>query len=121
MTTLGEGGMVTTNDKRIWEKIWSYKDHGKSYDAVFNSEHAPGFRWLHESFGANWRMTEVQSAVGREQLKFMPAWTAARTANSEIYRDAYKSLGLLRKLPDVPEDIVHACYKYYEFIRPEML
>ncbi len=121
MTTLGEGGMVTTNDKDLWDKMWSYKDHGKSYDAVYNRQHAPGFRWLHESFGTNWRLTEVQSAVGREQLKCLPAWTAARTANSNIYREEFSSLGLLRELPAVPNDIVHAYYKYYEFIKPENL
>lgn len=121
MTTLGEGGMVTTNDKSIWERIWSYKDHGKSYEAVHSRSHAPGFRWLHESFGTNWRMTEVQSAVGREQLKLMPSWTEARTENSRIYREAFTDLGLLRKLPEMPNKIVHAHYKHYEFIKPELL
>ena len=71
MTTVGEGGMVTTNSKTLWEKMWSYKDHGKSFDAVYNTNHKPGFRWLHESFGSNFRMTELQGAVGRFQLKKM--------------------------------------------------
>lgn len=69
MTTGGEGGMVTTNDKSLWSSMWSYKDHGKSYDAVYNREHKPGFRWLHESFGTNWRMLEMQGVIGRIQLK----------------------------------------------------
>ena len=77
MTTGGEGGMVTTNDKELWSKMWSYKDHGKSYDAVYHREHAPGFRWLHESFGTNWRMMEMQAVIGRIQLKRMPEWTRA--------------------------------------------
>src|SRR5665648_235862 len=51
MTTGGEGGMLITNSKELWEKAWSYKDHGKSYDAVYNKDHPPGFRWVHESFG----------------------------------------------------------------------
>ncbi|TMP75063.1 aminotransferase, partial [Pseudoalteromonas phenolica] len=46
MTTGGEGGMVTTNSKDLWSKMWSYKDHGKSFDAIYNREHPPGFRWL---------------------------------------------------------------------------
>ncbi|HEZ7307134.1 TPA: polysaccharide biosynthesis protein [Neisseria meningitidis] len=82
MTTGGEGGMVTTNDKTLWEKMWSYKDHGKSYDAVYHREHAPGFRWLHESFGTNWRMMEMQAAIGRIQLKRLPEWTACRQAHA---------------------------------------
>ena len=67
MTTGGEGGMVTTNDESLWRKMWAYKDHGKSYEAVYEREHPEGFRWLHESFGTNWRMTEMQAAIGRIQ------------------------------------------------------
>ena len=69
MTTGGEGGMVTTNDESLWRKMWAYKDHGKSYEAVYEREHPEGFRWLHESFGTNWRMTEMQAVIGRIQLK----------------------------------------------------
>src|SRR5690606_11358648 len=65
MTTGGEGGMVTTNSKDLWSAMWSYKDHGKSWEAVYEREHPPGFRWLHESFGTNWRMTEIQAVIGR--------------------------------------------------------
>ena len=69
MTTGGEGGMVTTNKKSLWLKMWEYKDHGKSYEAVYERDHPEGFKWLHESFGTNWRMTEMQGAIGRIQLK----------------------------------------------------
>src|SRR3546814_16903136 len=79
MTTGGEGGMVTTDDPELWSRMWSYKDHGKSWEAVYRREHPPGFRWLHESFGTNWRMLEVQAAIGRIQLGRMAAWTARRT------------------------------------------
>jgi dTDP-4-amino-4,6-dideoxygalactose transaminase len=75
MTTGGEGGMVTTNDEALWRTMWSYKDHGKSYEAVYERQHPPGFRWLHESFGTNWRMLEMQAAIGRIQLKRMSDWT----------------------------------------------
>ena len=83
MTTGGEGGMVTTNDTDLWKTMWALKDHGKSYEAVYEREHAPGFRWLHESFGTNWRMTEMQAVIGRIQLKRMPQWQAQRLANAE--------------------------------------
>jgi len=82
MSTGGEGGMVTTNDEALWRTMWAYKDHGKSYAAVYERTHAPGFRWLHESFGTNWRMLEVQAAIGRIQLRRMAQWTAARTAHA---------------------------------------
>ena len=88
ITTGGEGGMVTCNDEALWRAIWSYKDHGKSYAAVFEREHPPGFRWLHESFGTNGRMTEMQAVIGRIQLRRMKDWTAARTANALAIREA---------------------------------
>lgn len=120
MTTGGEGGMVTCNDKALWEKMWSFKDHGKSYDAVYNTEHAPGFRWVHESFGTNWRLTEMQSAIGRIQLTRMPQWTAKRQAYSEMINTACEGFSVLR-IPEVPANIVHACYKHYVFVQTEQL
>lgn len=82
MTTGGEGGMVTTNDESLWRKMWSFKDHGKSFEAVYERKHPPGFRWLHESFGTNWRMLEMQAAIGRIQLQRMPDWTTKRQLNA---------------------------------------
>src|SRR3546814_16308094 len=82
MTTGGEGGMVTTNDSKLWRKIWSHKDHGKSWEAVYERQHPPGFRWLHENFGTNWRMQETQAVIGRIQLQRMPDWHAQRLAHA---------------------------------------
>ncbi|MEZ8079772.1 DegT/DnrJ/EryC1/StrS family aminotransferase [Enterovibrio norvegicus] len=115
MTTAGEGGMVTTNDPSLWSKMWSYKDHGKSFDAIYNKEHPPGFRWLHESFGTNWRMTEIQGAIGRIQLRRMSEWTALRQSNGNKIDSAIKGLPIARKV-EVPEYIDHAEYKHYLFI-----
>ncbi|MCD9464123.1 aminotransferase [Photobacterium phosphoreum] len=120
MTTGGEGGMVTTNDKVLWNAMWSYKDHGKSYDAIYHKEHAPGFRWLHESFGTNWRMLEMQAVIGRIQLTRMADWTAKRQANGKAIDDTVADLTITRCV-DVPDYIEHAEYKHYVFIRPEFL
>ena len=92
MTTGGEGGMVTTNDRDLWSSMWSYKDHGKSWEAVYERQHAPGFRWLHESFGTNWRMMEVQGVIGRIQLKRMAQWHDARLANARRIWDVAEQL-----------------------------
>lgn len=120
MTTGGEGGMVTTSDRKLWSKMWSFKDHGKSWEAVYEREHAPGFRWLHESFGTNWRMTEVQAAIGRIQLQRMPQWQAQRQAYAErIWSAAAQCKGL--RVPEVPADIRHAAYKCYVFVDPAAL
>ncbi len=120
MSTGGEGGMVTTNDEALWRAMWSYKDHGKSYAAVYEREHAPGFRWLHESFGTNWRMLEMQAAIGRIQLRRMADWTAQRTANAEAIWAACRPFAAVR-VPAVPQDNVHAHYKCYVYVQPEQL
>ncbi len=120
MTTGGEGGMVTTNNRDLWKQMWAYKDHGKSWDAVYERDHPPGFRWLHESFGTNWRMTEMQAAIGRIQLQRMTAWTAARRDNANAIWECARDLPGLR-VPDVPADVGHAAYKCYVFVKPEKL
>ncbi|EMM1154607.1 DegT/DnrJ/EryC1/StrS aminotransferase family protein [Citrobacter freundii] len=120
MTTGGEGGMVTTNDKSLWSSMWSYKDHGKSYDAVYNREHKPGFRWLHESFGTNWRMLEMQGVIGRIQLKKMNEWTQRRQENGKAIDAALADLSGVR-LVNIPDYIEHAEYKHYVFIEPSAL
>lgn len=120
MTTGGEGGMVTTNDKELWSKMWSYKDHGKSYDAVYCRQHAPGFRWLHESFGTNWRMMEMQAVIGRIQLKRLPEWTARRRENAAKLAESLGKFSSIR-LVEVAGYIEHAQYKFYAFVKPEHL
>jgi dTDP-4-amino-4,6-dideoxygalactose transaminase len=120
MTTGGEGGMVTTNSKELWSKMWSYKDHGKSFDAIYNREHPPGFRWLHESFGTNWRMTEMQAVIGRIQLTRMNDWTAKRQAYGTELDKVASEFDCIR-LVEVPEYIEHAEYKHYMFVKPELL
>lgn len=120
MTTGGEGGMLVTDDPRVWERAWSYKDHGKSFDAVYNRDHPPGFRWLHESFGTNWRMTEMQAAIGRQQLTKLERWVAARRRNAETLRVQLRGLdGLTAPVPE--PHCGHSYYKYYAYVDPSRL
>lgn len=137
MSTGGEGGMVTTSNKKLWRYMWAYKDHGKSYDAVYKKDHPKGFRWLHESFGTNWRMTEIQAAIGRIQLGKMSKWTSIRNRNASILADAFKNFFGDKKLLKVQEFkckscpinntkeckkvCIHAYYKYYVFVQPRAL
>lgn len=120
MTTGGEGGMLTTNDADLWSKMWSYKDHGKSWQATYEREHPPGFRWLHESIGTNGRMLEMQAAIGRIQLGRMREWTSARRDNAQRIREAAAILPGLR-VPDIPAWAEHAAYKCYVFVDNEAL
>ncbi|AXF44060.1 DegT/DnrJ/EryC1/StrS family aminotransferase [Acinetobacter johnsonii] len=112
MTTGGEGGMVTTNDENLWKKMWSYKDHGKNFDSVYNKQHPPGFRWLHDSFGTNWRMMEMQAVIGRLQLKQMPEWTAKRNVNMARIQVAFENSPYFTVVKP-SSDYVHAAYKCY--------
>lgn len=120
MTTGGEGGMLTTNDETLWRRAWSFKDHGKNYDTVYNRQHPPGFRWLHESFGTNWRLTEMQSAMGRVLLHKLPRFVEKRRRNADILT---RRLGMIPGLRVTvpPPEIGHSYYKYYAFLRPENL
>lgn len=133
MTTGGEGGMVTTNDEALWRSMWSYKDHGKSYEAVYERQHPPGFRWLHENFGTNWRMMEMQATIGRIQLRRMKEWTALRTKYAETIWATCRQFSGLR-VPDFPVDSkffsdlsvdgnrsAHAHYKCYVYVRPDRI
>lgn len=131
MTTGGEGGMVTTNDEALWRTMWAFKDHGKSYEAVYERSHPPGFRWVHESFGTNWRMLEMQAAVGRIQLRRMKDWTLLRTKNAAAIWAACREFGSLR-VPDFrcascpgacngAQACQHAAYKCYVYVRPDRL
>lgn len=120
ISTGGEGGLVTTRNPDWWRVMWSYKDHGKSYDTVYHRQHPPGFRWLHESFGTNWRLTEMQSAIGLRQLAKLDDWIVRRRANTEALYRVLRRSALLR-IPVPGDDVYHACYKAYVFVRPERL
>ena len=120
LTTAGEGGMVTTSRPELWDAMWAFKDHGKTYEAVFGREHPPGFRWMHERFGSNFRLTELQSAIGRIQLQRLPEWTAIRTRNSLLLAEALSDLVAVR-VPLPPDHLIHAWYKFYAYVQPEAL
>ncbi|WP_295522494.1 DegT/DnrJ/EryC1/StrS aminotransferase family protein [Limnohabitans sp. Rim8] len=132
MTTGGEGGMVTTNDEALWHTMWSFKDHGKSYEAVYTRQHPPGFRWLHERFGTNWRMLEMQAVIGRIQLRRMGDWAIARQRNAQTIRAACAEFAALR-VPKIScsscsgvcdtagAACEHAQYKCYVYVQPERL
>jgi dTDP-4-amino-4,6-dideoxygalactose transaminase len=134
MTTGGEGGMVTCHDKQIWSRMWAHKDHGKSFEAVYERQHPPGFRWLHESFGTNWRMLEMQAVIGRYQLKKMPVWTNNRANNARELTETLLPFAGDQGAIRIPKfacgmcnsinsklGCVHANYKYYVYVRPENL
>lgn len=135
MTTGGEGGMITCNDDALWRKMWAFKDHGKSFEAVYERDHAPGFRWLHESIGTNWRMMEMQAVIGRIQLTRMDDWNRQRRENAErlqLLLQPYGGPEGYLRLPtpkcaecSCPSDAAEYCrnawYRFIAYVRPERL
>lgn len=117
MSTGGEGGMVLFKSDVAWANGWAIKDHGKAAPELRpQSTSLPGeFRYLHQSFGSNFRMTEMQAAIGRNQLHKLPFWTERRRLNAETLASALK--GLPGIVLDWHEDHVqHAWYKFYVLI-----
>lgn len=120
MSTAGEGGMILTDDEALWSKVWSFKDHGKSYERVHAADHPEGFRWLHESIGTNFRMTELQAAVGRRQLLKLDGWVQTRRKHAAFINSAFADIDCVRVVTP-PANVWHSCYKHYVFVQPECL
>ena len=118
MTTGGEGGMVITNHRELWSRMWSFKDHGKSFEAMQEKDREGGFRWVHESFGTNFRMLEAQAILGRIQLQKMDEWTSRRTGNAVAYREALRPFAEAVRAPEPPPGLAHAYYRFYCYVRP---
>ena len=115
ITTGGEGGMIATNDEYLWRRMWALKDHGKSWEAVFEREHPPGFRWLHESFGTNGRGTEMQAAIGRVQYRKLEGWHEERRNNAEVLAAHLSKIeGVSVPMPTNMYE--HAFYRLYAYL-----
>jgi dTDP-4-amino-4,6-dideoxygalactose transaminase len=120
MSTGGEGGMVVLRDGAVANRAWSLKDHGKDRQAVPQQASGNTFRWLHRYFGSNYRLTEMQAAIGLIQLAKLPHWIETRTRNAAILLAELAGCPALRLIkPD--ESIGHAYYKFYAFVRPNAL
>jgi len=120
ISTGGEGGMLVTDDSSVWGKVWSLKDHGRDYDEVFHRDHGPGHRWYCTSFGTNWRLTEMQSAIGRIQLRKLPKWLATRRHYARELRNGLSEIpGLETPVPE--PGVLHAWYRFYALIDPSVL
>ncbi len=120
ISTGGEGGMITTDRDDIWEFIWSYKDHGKNFSKVFSENKDNTYKWVHDSFGTNMRLTEFQSSIGRKQLLKLSKWNKLREKNALILISFLKDIPCVR-IPEVPENVIHAWYKLYIYLRKEYL
>jgi len=133
ISTGGEGGMVTCNSDTLFKRVWSYKDHGKNLDSIVDNKPQTGFKWVHDSIGSNFRMTEIQASLGLSQLKKMREWTNARNNNALFLRNALSKFSTNNGCITIPEMncetckkqinclCVHAYYKFYIYINPQGL
>ncbi len=112
MVTTGEGGMVTTNDNALAERMRLLRNHGA---AVSEEERHHGPQpWLLPAFevlGYNYRLTDIQSAVGRAQLAKLPRFLAERRELAARYREGLSRLSWLA-LPVEPEGYTHGWQAY---------
>ncbi len=122
ISTGGEGGMLVTNDEEIWRKAWAYKDHGKNFRTMSKIDRNDNsqYKWVHDSFGTNLRMTEMQAAIGIIQLTKLNSWLEIRRNYADILNESFSEIDALRvTIPG--NNISHAYYKYYVFLRPDQV
>ena len=100
-TTGGEGGMVVTNDEDLGWECRSFRDHGYDVKTRMNmlalEEKLP---YIHTRVGFNYRMTEIQSVIGINELKRFENWNLARRFKyAKMYDEAFAGLEGIAKLP----------------------
>ena len=116
--TTGEGGMVTTNDADLTERMTMLRNHGASISEA-QRHHGPHPYLLPEFNlpGFNYRMTDLQAAVGLVQLGKLDKFIAQRRKGAEYYADELADIDWLR-LPVVPEGSAHAWQAYVCYVDP---
>ena len=120
ISTGGEGGMLLLRSGEVWQRAWSFKDHGKDYNLAKQKSKGPVFRWIHTSIGSNYRLTEMQAAIGLRQLSKLSGWVRERSKRADILLEMLDGLPALRLIRP-PDEIGHAYYRFYAFLRPEFL
>jgi dTDP-4-amino-4,6-dideoxygalactose transaminase len=116
ISTGGEGGMLVLDDEQAYKAAWAYKDIGRDFDAVYHQQHPPGFRWYTHTAGSNFRMTEVQAAIGLKQLSKLNAWISRRNVIAQKLVAALSQASFI-KFPSVSHsDVTHAYYRVYGLI-----
>ena len=116
ISTAGEGGMITTNNKKYRDFVWSLKDHGKSEISLKKQQKKIGFKWIHDNEGSNYRLTEIQSAVGRIQLKNINKTNNNRKKFAKRLSYVLSKYKKNIRVPFFDNSIHHAWYRFYVFI-----
>lgn len=115
ISTIGEGGMISTNVKNLYLKLWSLKEIGKDYKKT-NTIFLPKFKWTHDNVGSNLRMTEVQAAVGRIQLKNLSKMVNKRRRLAKILNKFFLNNKLFYA-SNLDSRYYSVYYKFYFFLK----
>ena len=106
----GEGGAVTTNNKELYEKVALYRTHGITKDPARLEKNDGGWYYEMQELGYNYRITEMQAALGISQLKRLDWSIERRNEIAKKYDEAFK--GTIVKTPFRAEGMVHAFHLY---------
>src|SRR3546814_5541740 len=115
MSTGGEGGMLLLRDAGAWARAWSWKDHGKNPHKVMNPLPGNSFRWLHDGFGSNYRMTEMQPAIGLVPLETLPRWLSLRPLTSPLLARSDVHTSVLPSLLRISSSVFSFFYFFFFF------
>lgn len=118
--TTGEGGMITTNDKKIYRKLLKFRTHGihknsnefRNKSMAFDNNGKPNM-WYYEmsALGYNYRITDIQAALGNSQLKKINKFYKTRNEIAKIYNKGFSKNPLI-STPKVFKDVKHAYHLY---------
>jgi len=108
--TTGEGGMVTTNDEMLAQRMRRFRNHGISSD-VHQREGSGSWFYKMVDLGYNYRLTDFQCALGNSQMKKLPAWIKRRREIARCYDQAFANLPAVEPLR-VAENVEHAYHLY---------
>lgn len=109
--TTGEGGVIITNSKKLAEKLNSLRDHGAVISDIARHQKSAFKLSDHSLAGFNYRMTDIQGAIGVEQMKKLPFILKERKRRAEIYNRALKAHHYLIT-PVVPQGCIHSYQSY---------
>lgn len=107
----GEGGMVTTNNKEIFERLTLLRTHGITKDQVRMKENHGGWYYEMHQLGFNYRLTDFQAALGISQLKRADEGLMRRQEIAKRYNEAFKGVEEI-KTPFVSSEVFHAYHLY---------
>lgn len=109
--TTGEGGAITTNSKVLYERLLLLRSHGMERDPAKIADYPGPWYYQMDGLGFNYRMTDIQAALGNSQLKKLPRFKDRRRAIIKRYNEAFRDLSLVTRPYETPSQ--DSCFHLY--------